>query len=303
MNQFQFDKIESSKTDLGEQTTLFLLKELTSGQGLTIGNTLRRVLLSELEGTAITAVKINGVKSEFSVLSGVREDVLEVLLNLKQVKFRGFADPPFFTQIKVQGPSIVTTSSLRLPSDVQVLNSSQYILTVSDSINIELELKIESGIGYRKIDPSLKSLSDDFLMIDANFTPIKRVNFDIEDSYKIGEKCTETLRLEITTDGSLTPEDALNKATEISQNLFGSLMVDESTTDVLVQEENKMDVSIENLELSVRAYNCLKSANIQTIADLREYSVKDLKKIKNFGKKSAIEVVEKLQDRFGLCLN
>jgi len=303
MNQFQFDKIESSKTDLGEQTALFLLKELTPGQGLTIGNTLRRVLLSELSGTAITAVKISGVKSEFSVLAGVREDVLELLLNLKQVKFRGLVDSPFFTRMEVQGPSIVTTSSLRLPSDVHVLNSSQYILTISDSIKLELELKIESGIGYRKIDPSLKSSSNDFLMIDANFTPIKKVNFDMEDSYKIGEDGTETLRLEITTDGSLTPEDALNKATEISQTLFGSLLVDESTTVLPVKEEDKMDVSIENLELSVRAYNCLKSANIQTISDLRDYSVKDLKKIKNFGKKSAMEVVEKLQDRFGLCLN
>jgi DNA-directed RNA polymerase subunit alpha len=248
-------------------------------------------------------VKISGVKSEFSVLAGVREDVLELLLNLKQVKFRGLVDSPFFTRMEVQGPSIVTTSSLRLPSDVHVLNSSQYILTISDSINLELELKIESGIGYRKIDPSLKSSSNDFLMIDANFTPIKKVNFDMEDSYKIGEDGTETLRLEITTDGSLTPEDALNKATEISQTLFGSLLVDESTTVLPVKEEDKMDVSIENLELSVRAYNCLKSANIQTIADLRDYSVKDLKKIKNFGKKSAMEVVEKLQDRFGLCLN
>jgi DNA-directed RNA polymerase subunit alpha len=303
MRQFQFDKIESCQTDLGEQTTRFILKDLAPGQGLTIGNTLRRVLLSDLEGTAITAVKINGIKSEFSVIPGVREDVLELILNLKQIKFRGLLETPFFASVKVQGPSIITSSSINLPPDLQMLNSSQYIATVSDNLNFELDLKIESGQGYNMLESSTSDLTADFLNIDSIFTPIKTVNFDIKDSFKVGEARTEILDLEITTNGSTSPNEVLKKAAQILQVLFSSLIIDESNLVSKFEKEENFNVFIEDLELSVRAYNCLKAASIHTLANLIEYSIKDLKKIKNFGKKSATEVVEKLQDRFGVSLN
>jgi DNA-directed RNA polymerase subunit alpha len=303
MSQFQFDKIESCQTDLGEQTTRFLLKELVPGQGLTIGNTLRRVLLSELEGTAITAVKINGIKSEFSVIPGVREDVLELILNLKQIKFQGLIATPFITLVTVQGPSVITSSNISLPPDLQMLNPSQYIATVSEQVSFELELKIESGKGYRLVDYNSTELPSDFLNIDSIFTPIKTVNFDITESYKIGEARTEVLDLEITTNGSTSPKEVLKKAAQNLQTLFGSLIVDESSLILESETEPSLNVLIEELDLSVRAYNCLKAANIHSLTDLIEYSVKDLKKIKNFGKKSATEVVDKLQDRFGVCLN
>jgi DNA-directed RNA polymerase subunit alpha len=143
-----------------------------------------------------------------------------------------------------------------------------------------------------------------FLNIDAFFTPVKNVNYEIRDSYKVDEKITETLDLEIVTDGSITPVEALNKSAHILQTLFGALIIDESnkTVDAVPENETKLNVLIEELQLSVRAYNCLKRVNIQTIADLMQYSVKDLKEIKNFGQKSANEVVKKLSDRFDICL-
>jgi len=303
LQQLQFDDIESSQTELGEQTTQFLLKDLLPGQGLTIGNTLRRVLLSELDGTAITAVKILESPSEFSVIPGVREDVLELILNLKQIKFSGLLQTPFLTRLKVQGPRLVTASSISLPADLEVVNPSQYIATISESVNFELELRIESGSGYRMVDETMKDSNSGFLQIDSIFSPIKTVNFDIQDSFRIGEKSTETLNLEITTDGSTSPKESLNKAAQILQNLFGSLIIDESNVVPVPEKDNPPDILIEELELSVRSYNCLKAANIHTIGDLIKYSVKDLKEIQNFGKKSATEVVEKLQNRFGLCLN
>jgi DNA-directed RNA polymerase subunit alpha len=303
MLQLQFDKLESSSTDLGAQTTRFVLNELVPGRGLTIGNALRRVLLSELEGTAITSVKVQGINSEFSVIPGVREDVLELMLNLKQIKFRGFLETPFFTRLIISGPSIVSASNITLPPELQILDSSQYIATVSKNTTFELELKIESGSGYNSIDEKSMDSALDFLHIDSIFTPIKTVNFDIKDSYQIGEKRTEALNLEITTNGSTSPSEALNKAALILQNLFSSLIIEESDVTLPPEKDITLDISIEELELSVRSYNCLKAANIQTLEELIDYSVKDLKKIKNLGKKSVTEVVEKLHDRFGIRLN
>ncbi|MGK0366802.1 MAG: DNA-directed RNA polymerase subunit alpha [Saprospiraceae bacterium] len=303
MLQLQFDKLESSSTDLGEQTTRFVLNELVPGRGLTIGNALRRVLLSELEGTAITSVKVQGINSEFSIIPGVREDVLELMLNLKQIKFRGFLETPFFTRLIISGPSIVSASNITLPPELQILDSSQYIANVSKNTTFELELKIESGSGYNCVDEKLMDSSLDFLHIDSIFTPIKTVNFDIKDSYQIGEKRTEALNLAITTNGSTSPSEALNKAALILQNLFSSLIIEESDVTFPPEKDTTLDISIEELELSVRSYNCLKAANIQTLEELIDYSVKDLKKIKNLGKKSVTEVVEKLHDRFGIRLN
>jgi DNA-directed RNA polymerase subunit alpha len=304
IQQFQFEKVESYSNDLGEQTSRFLLNGLAQGQGLTIGNTLRRVLLTELKGTAITAVRINGINNEFATVPGVREDVLEILLNLKQIKFKGLLDVPFLTHISVQGPQIITAGNIDLLPELSVLNPRHYIATLSEQINIELELKIESNNGYQFIDEDCKSQSLNFLNIDSIFTPVKNVNYQIKESYRVDEKLTEILDLEIITNGSITPNDALNKAAQLLETLFGSLVIDESTTMLVPQEEleTELDILIEELQLSVRAYNCLKRVNIKTIDDLVQYSVKELKEIKNFGQKSANEVIEKLQNRFNICL-
>jgi len=305
MQQFQFEKVESYSNDLGEQTSRFRLQGLAQGQGLTIGNTLRRVLLTELEGTAITAVRIKGINNEFATIPGIREDVLEILLNLKQIKFQGLLETPFLTNISIQGPQLVAATNIVLPPSLSLLNPNHYIATISDQINFELELQIESSTGYRALDDDLQVGSNDFLNIDALFTPVKNVNYEIRDSYKVDEKITEILDFEIVTDGSITPFEALNKSAQILQTLFGALIINESNSnDADVPEvETELDILIEELQLSVRAYNCLKRVNIRTIADLVQYSVKELKEIKNFGQKSANEVVQKLHDRFDICLS
>jgi len=271
---------------------------------LTIGNTLRRVLLTELKGTAITAVRIKGINNEFATIPGVREDVLEILLNLKQIKFKGLIDIPFLTHLSLQGPQIVTASQLNLSEDLSLLNPNHYIATISDHLNLELELKIESNTGYHIVDENSQNPSLNFLTVDSIFTPVKNVNYQIKESYKVDEKITEILDLEISTNGSITPKDALNQAAQLLQILFGSLVIDESTIFPIneVETETELDILIEELQLSVRAYNCLKRVNIKTIDDLIQYSVKELKEIKNFGQKSANEVVEKLQDRFNIYL-
>lgn len=305
MQQFQFETIESYSNDLQEQTSRFRLQGLAQGQGLTIGNTLRRVLLAELEGTAITAVQIKGINNEFATIPGVREDVLEILLNLKQIKFKGLLEKPFLTNLSIFGPQLIAATHIGLPSTLTLINPNHYIATIAEHMNLELELKIESGTGYRTLDEGLQNNSKDFLNIDAFFTPVKNVNYEIRDSYKVDEKITEILDLEIVTDGSITPLEALNKSANILQTLFGALIIDESKNiiDSVAENETELDVLIEELQLSVRAYNCLKRMNIRTIADLVQYSVKELKEIKNFGQKSANEVVKKLSDRFDICLS
>jgi DNA-directed RNA polymerase subunit alpha len=303
MKQFQFEKIESHSNQLGEQTTQFRLSALAIGQALTIGNTLRRVLLTELQGTAITGVRLNGVNSEFATITGVREDVLELLLNLKQIKFKGLLTKPLFTRVEIHGPKLVSANCFILPDELSVLNSKQYIATISENVCLEFELKIESGCGYHIIDENLEQSSVDFLNIDSVFTPVKNVNYQVKDSYQLDEKLTENLDLLITTNGSITPNEALNEATAILETLFGSIGIDESTVLVEPKKEVNLNILIEELQLSVRAYNCLKRVHIETIADLIQYSVKELKDIKNFGQKSANEVIAKLQDRFDIYLS
>ena len=263
------------------------------------------MLLTELEGTAITAVRIKGINNEFATIPGVREDILEILLNLKQIKFQGLLETAFLTSIELKGPQLVTADHLVLPSTLNILNPNHYIATISEQTNLELELKIESGTGYLVLNEDSQSRSNDFLNIDVLFTPVKNVNYEIRDSYKVDEKITEILDLEITTDGSITPLEALNKSSQILQALFGGLIIDESKNNVssVLKIETELDILIEQLQLSVRAYNCLKRVNILTIADLVEYSVKELKEIKNFGQKSANEVVKKLQDHFDISLS
>lgn len=302
MKSLLFDKLAFYTNSVGEQTSIFILKDLAPGQALTIGNTLRRILLTDLKGTAITAVKIGGINNEFATIPGVREDVLELLLNLKQTKIKGYVDQPCICQFHITGPQIINANQLAMPKDLSVINSNHYIATVSDQTRLDFELKIQSGYGYHLITEDKSQNFQDFLPVDSIFTPVQNVNYQICDSYRIDQEPTEELRLEITTNGSINPTEALNQAAETLQTLFGSLIIDESPVRTEKEQDLQLDILIEELQLSVRAYNCLKRMNIQTIADLLQFSVKELKEIKNFGQKSANEVIEKLQDHFDICL-
>ncbi|TAF52331.1 MAG: DNA-directed RNA polymerase subunit alpha [Oscillatoriales cyanobacterium] len=305
MAQFQIECVETNTEKDRGQYGKFVIDPLNRGQGTTVGNALRRVLLSNLEGTAITAVRIAGVNHEFATLPGVREDVLEILLNMKEIVLKSNSSQPQIGRLLVQGPAMVRAEHFELPPEVEVPSMNQYVATLADNASLEMEFRIEKGIGYRAVDRSHDETGAiDFMQIDSIFMPVRKVNYTVEDVRDESEQ-KDRLYLEIWTDGSITPQEALSEAAEILVGLFAPLkditlesMKDEYTPD----EDPTSQIPIEELQLSVRAYNCLKRAQINSVADLLDYSQEDLLEIKNFGQKSAEEVIEALQKRLGITL-
>ncbi|MBF2056121.1 MAG: DNA-directed RNA polymerase subunit alpha [Cyanobacterium sp. T60_A2020_053] len=303
---FKIDCLESKTQKNQGQYGKFALEPLERGQGITVGNALRRVLLSNLEGAAVTAVRIAGVNHEFAVIEGVREDVMEIMLNMKELVFKSYTDTTQIGRLVATGPDTITASQFTLPSEIEVVEPNHYICTLGKGAKLEMEFKVERGTGYRAIDKSMdESSSLDFLQIDSIFMPVAKVNFTVEEIRYEGE-LSDRLILEIWTNGSLKPEEALSQASEILINLFTPLQdVDniKGKVEPTVEEEDPTSqIPIEELNLSVRAYNCLKRAQINTVADLLDFTQDDLLEIKNFGQKSAEEVIEALQDRLGITL-
>lgn len=306
MAQFQIECVESiTEKDQG-QYGKFVLEPLERGQGTTVGNALRRVLLSNLEGAAVTAVRVAGVNHEFATIPGVREDVLEILLNMKEIVLKSYSSQPQIGRLLVNGPTTVTTSNFDLPSEVEAVDPSQYIATLADGATLEMEFRIEKGRGYRAVERGRDEASAlDFLQIDAIFMPVRKVNYSVEDARIGGSLEKDRLIMEIWTNGSLTPQEALSQAASILVDLFAPLKdINLETLDKAEDypEDPTSQIPIEELQLSVRAYNCLKRAQINSVADLLDYSQEDLLEIKNFGQKSAEEVIEALQKRLGITL-
>ncbi len=306
MAQFQVECVES---DTGDDQSLygkFVIEPLDRGQGITVGNALRRVLLSNLQGAAVTAVRIAGVTHEFATVPGVREDVLDILLNMKEVVLKSYTPQMQIGRLVVQGPATVTASYLDLPAEVECINPDDYIATVSAGSTLEMEFRIETGFGYRSIQRSRdESAALDFLQIDSIFMPVRKVNYSVEDARVGGSLEQDRLLLELWTNGSLSPQDALSQAATILVDLFEPLknvtiIPPSELDDPVVNPESQ--IPIEELQLSVRAYNCLKRAQINSVADLLDYTQEDLLEIKNFGAKSAEEVIEALQVRLGITL-
>jgi DNA-directed RNA polymerase subunit alpha len=303
---FEIKCVESSHESSRNQYSKFVIEALERGQGTTVGNALRRVLLSNLEGTAVTAVRIAGVNHEFATVPGVREDVLDIILNMKELILRSHSPQPQIGRLLVKGPGVVKSEDFELPSEVDVVDKTQYIATLSEEATLEMEFRIERGVGYRSIDRSQDDAGAiDFLQIDSVFMPVRRVNYSVEDVRTGGSVERDRLILELWTNGSIQPQEALSQAANLLVDLFNPLkdFTLESTT--VVDPEPKdpsSQIPIEELQLSVRAYNCLKRAQINTVADLLEYSQEDLLEIKNFGQKSAEEVIEALQRRLGITL-
>jgi DNA-directed RNA polymerase subunit alpha len=304
--QFTVECVES-KTDRDQsQHSKFVIEPLERGQGTTLGNALRRVLLSNLEGSAITAVRIAGVNHEFASIPGVREDVLDILLNMKKVVLKSYSSQPQIGRLLVQGPATVTANQFDLPSEVDLIDHSQYIATVSANATLEMEFRIEQGKGYRAVEKSRDETSAlDFLQIDCIFMPVRRVNYSVEDARVGGSIEKDRLIMEVWTNGSLTPQEALSQAANILVDLFNPLKeitFEPGPVDTGEDVDPANQIPIEELQLSVRAYNCLKRAQINSVADLLDYTQEDLLEIKNFGQKSAEEVVEALQQRLGITL-
>ena len=307
VTQYQIECVESKNPEKGQGLYgKFIIEPLERGQGTTVGNALRRVLLSNLQGSAITAVRIGGVNHEFATMPGVREDVLEILLNMKEVVLKSRTNQPQIGRLLVQGPATVTADHFDLPSEVEVASQSQYIATLAEKASLEMEFRIETGTGYRSVERSRdESTALDYLQIDAVFMPVRKVNYTVEDARVGGSLEKDRLIMEIWTNGSLTPQEAIGEAANLLVDLFVPLkdITVESLKDEFTPDENpNSQIPIEELQLSVRAYNCLKRAQINSVADLLDYSQEDLLEIKNFGQKSAEEVIEALQERLGITL-
>ena len=302
--------VRSNKIESGQMYGQFLIDSLSSGQGITIGNLLRRVLLGDLKGTAITGVRIAGVKDEFSLISGVREDILEILLNLKGIVLKSEIVSRQFGRLRVHGPAVITASSLELPPEIEIINPNHYIATISSSNIVEIEFKIESGTKYRLANELFSDKFEDFIETDAIFMPVQKVDFKVENVYDNSNIVKERLILDIWTNGSISPEQAIFSGSGLIINLFKSIndhKITKEKEDVIEKNQIKpvdpyTHIAIEELQLSVRPYNCLKRAQINTIGDLLDYSPEKLLELKNFGRKSADEVFATLKNKLGIVL-
>ena len=305
MTHFEIECIESKTEGAREQYGHFILEPLKQGQGITVGNSLRRTILSDLQGTAIVAVRIAGINHEFSTITGVREDVLEILLNLKEVVLKSHTKEPQIGRIRIQGPAIITAGLFDLPPEIEVIDPKQYIATICNNTIFEMEFRIEQGNGYRLVDKGIDNQSIDFLQVDAVFMPTKKFNYKVEEKRISSTVIQEKLSLEIWTNGSLSPQEAISQGANILTNLFHPLtnINFKAVHNNHIENEKQINqILIEELQLSVRAYNCLKRAQIHSISDLLNYSQEELLEIKNFGQKSAEEVIEALKNKLGIYL-
>jgi len=310
MNDISIKSLKSEKLESGVCYGQFLINSLRPGQGITIGNQLRRVLLADLSGKAISAVRIVGIRHEFSTIPGVREDILEIFLNLKGIVFKGNNKQLQLGRLKVQGPIVVTADLIELPDDLEIVNKNHYIATISTSTVLEFEFKIAYGTGYKLTSQLFLENDENFLQLDTIFMPVQKVDFKIESVYDNTNHINERLIMDIWTNGSITPNDALKSASQIIIDLF-TLLTEEKTNEEKTETKQNSrslnlepytNIAIEELQLSVRSYNCLKKAKIDTVGDLLEYSPEKLQELKNFGRKSADEVFSTLKTKLGIIL-
>ena len=297
---------ESTKTDnFGK----LYVEPLERGYGITLGNALRRVLLSSLPGGAITAVKIVGVPHEFTTIKGVIEDVSEIILNLKQIRLK--VDENIerdFAILEVEGPGKVFAKDIKVPPGIEVVNPDEYICTLSENVKLQMELRIERGRGYKTVEELEEINEIGWILIDTSFSPIKRCTFAVE-PVRVGDKTDyDRLILEIETDGTITPDEALEKSANILIEHFTLLQkptvrkaqVIKKTvapkTEELKIEEDKLSLAIDELEISSRAINTLRKLGINTIGDLVKLSEDDLKEAKSIGRKSLKEIKDALAD-------
>lgn len=303
----------------GSQYGKFTIEPLERGFGTTIGNALRRVLLSSLEGTAVTSCRIEGITHEYTAIPGVLEDVIDVMLNLKGLAVKMDSDEPQQLRIDVDKPGQVLASDIQLPAGVKVINPDWLICTIADGGSFHADIIVEKGKGYVANDVPRNAKSGtaiDMLPIDATFMPIKRVSYEVENT-RVGDSIDfDKLTLEIWSNGTIDVTTALSQAAELLIEHFVQIAAIsgnvvhkevESYSEETVEDaapsvsSDEPSITIDELELSVRAYNCLKRASINSMAELLKKSEHDLLNIKNFGKKSSDEVIERLH-HFGLDL-
>ena len=303
MIEFEKPNIECLEIDETNNYAKFVCEPLERGYGVTIGNSLRRILLSSLPGCAITSVKIEGVLHEFSTIPNVVEDVPEVIVNLKNVRLKFDGNEEKTLRINFKGEGEVTAADIESDGTVEVLNPDLHIATVSEGGNLVMELTADRGRGYNSSEKNKKPNQDiSVLPIDSIYTPVKKVNYHVENTRVDQMVDYDKLTIEVWTDGSLKAHEALSLAAKVMTGhleLFIDLSETTKNTQVMVEKEESkkekvLEMSIEELELSVRSYNCLKRANISTVEDLISKSESEMMKVRNLGKKSFDEVTAKL---------
>lgn len=302
----------------------FAISPFRKGQANTVGIAMRRALLNEIEGASITSAEIKKVKHEYSTIIGIQESIHDILINLKEIVLKSDSYEPQKAYISIYGPKKVTAQDIKTPPSIRIIDNTQYITTLTETVSLDIELNIEKDCGYRI--ENLQKYKGNIFPIDAVFMPIRNVNYSVH-SFEIKEKIKEILFLEIWTDGSLTPKEALYEASRNLIDLFIPLINSErKEIKSTIEKKNEFDtpslpfpllsrdieemtkntafkhIFIDQLELPARAYNCLKRVDVHTIADLLNYSENDLIKIKNFGKKSVEQVLEALKKRFSIDL-
>jgi DNA-directed RNA polymerase subunit alpha len=295
-----------------ENTCLFKVEPLERGYGITIGNSLRRVLLSSIEGTAVVGVIINGVSHEFTSIPGVLEDVVNIILNIKSLELNLNSHDTKRYSIKKKGEGVIKSGDIQTDALLEICNPEQHILTVTDKdTEIEMQLIVRRGVGYLMSEEIAKDIDEvGVIAIDAAFSPIKRVNYFVENA-RVGQSTDyDSLKIEVETDGSINPADALGYASKILKDqleIFINFEEPKYNAEVPNEDKSKQELfellnkSIEELELSVRAYNCLKNANIKTLAELCGKTDGEMLKTKNFGRKS-LEEIKNVLSELGLSL-
>jgi DNA-directed RNA polymerase subunit alpha len=313
---FEFEKprIEIAEISDDNKYGKFVVEPLERGYGITLGNSLRRIMLSSLPGTAVSQVKIKGVLHEFSSLPGVKEDVTEIVMNIKDlcIKNNSTTNEPKVAYIDASGDKVVTAGDIQVDADLEILNPDLVIANLSGpEAKLEMELLITNGRGYVGSDKN-KGLdsSIDAIAVDSIYTPVERVNLTVQNT-RVGQVTDyDKLTLDVFTNGTLAPDEAVSLAAKVLSehlNLFIDLSENAKSVDVMVekeddQKEKVLEMSIDELELSVRSYNCLKRAGINTVEELTNKTPEDMMKVRNLGRKSLEEVLAKLKE-LGLQLN
>ena len=314
---FDFEKpnIEIAEISEDKKYGKFVVEPLERGYGTTLGNSLRRIMLSSLPGSAVSQVKIDGVLHEFSSISGVKEDVTEIIMNVKNLAIKNNSDTnePKTAYIEFEGEGVITAADIQTDADIEILNPEQVIATLSGGTDSKfyMELTITNGRGYVGADKNRnEDLPIGVISVDSIYTPVERVNMAVENT-RVGQMTDyDKLTLEIYTNGTLDPDEAVSLAAKVLSehlNLFIDLSENAKTAEVMVEKENNekekvLEMNIDELELSVRSYNCLKRAGINTVEELCSRTSEDMMKVRNLGRKSLEEVLAKLKE-LGLQLN
>lgn len=301
----EFEKPNITKIDENKDYGVFVVEPLERGYGTTLGNSLRRVLLASLPGAAVTSINIEGVLHEFDTVPGVREDVMQIILNVKGIAVKSYVQDEKIIELDVEGPAEVTAGDILTDSDIEIVNPDHYLFTIGEGASLKARLTVNSGRGYVPADQNKK---DDApvgtLAVDSIYTPVTKVNYQVEPARVGSNDGFDKLTLEILTNGTIIPEDALGLSARILTehlNLFTNLTEIAIATDVMKEvdttsDDRILERTIEELDLSVRSYNCLKRAGINTVYDLTEKSEAEMMKVRNLGRKSLEEVKIKLAD-------